>query len=442
MGLTSEDMEVLRHYARHGNRELYWNYLAQRPGNDGYGLLALGVVRNDNAPGATANAYAAATAHAVNHRDPTERDWEMFGRDLLKEDFARRLKWMRNGDARAALNLPVDDIQGAHDAAFHHMRIADDAWTPRQILEAARRQGGTAEAEKVWHMMLDNSHAGLDRFIGTTVSLAWRYNDEHLDALAYVGRLGQARGIAALSRPNTDPDLIGTDNFHYRRVRDGWVSVTERDGGMPVIERITDLRTLRELDDIRALRLERQQLRTQFHPADPARVQGIARSPALIADADAPPVPHASPAAAHANEAATPLDPGIRERLTQMETQVQALAERTGANWDASQIRRLSLGLATMCAADPLMRRVGEVAASAATAQAPAGARLFAIHRPFGAHEPTFHVALDVQTALRVPDSAGLDALARHVAATPTPALAETAVQREVATVRHPVHAL
>ena len=46
-GLTEKDVKVLLHYADTGNRELYWNYLAQLPGADGYGLLALGVVRND-----------------------------------------------------------------------------------------------------------------------------------------------------------------------------------------------------------------------------------------------------------------------------------------------------------------------------------------------------------------------------------------------------------
>lgn len=56
--LSAEGMNVLSHYAATGNRELYWNYLAQLPGNDGYGRLALGVVRHDNMPGATADLYA------------------------------------------------------------------------------------------------------------------------------------------------------------------------------------------------------------------------------------------------------------------------------------------------------------------------------------------------------------------------------------------------
>ena len=42
-GLNQKDLGILRTYANKGNRELYWNYLAQSNGNDGYGLLALGV---------------------------------------------------------------------------------------------------------------------------------------------------------------------------------------------------------------------------------------------------------------------------------------------------------------------------------------------------------------------------------------------------------------
>ncbi len=38
-GLTKENLDILEFYKNAHNRELYWNYLAQTPGNDGYGLL-------------------------------------------------------------------------------------------------------------------------------------------------------------------------------------------------------------------------------------------------------------------------------------------------------------------------------------------------------------------------------------------------------------------
>lgn len=63
-GLSRQDLDILETYAETGNRELYFNYLAQKQGNDGYGLLARGVVRNDNNPGTTANSFADRQARA------------------------------------------------------------------------------------------------------------------------------------------------------------------------------------------------------------------------------------------------------------------------------------------------------------------------------------------------------------------------------------------
>lgn len=91
-GLTEHDLGILRNYAKDGNRELYWNYLSQLPGADGYGTLALGVVRNDSLPGRVANSYAqsyASTQHDEGSRFPdtrlSERQWEAFGRTLLEK---------------------------------------------------------------------------------------------------------------------------------------------------------------------------------------------------------------------------------------------------------------------------------------------------------------------------------------------------------------------
>src|SRR3546814_5097636 len=84
-GLDSGDMHILGWYAEQGNRELYWNYLAQHEGSDGYGLLALGVVRNDNMPGAVANNFAQSHARSHDDRVLTEREWEQFGQDRSEE---------------------------------------------------------------------------------------------------------------------------------------------------------------------------------------------------------------------------------------------------------------------------------------------------------------------------------------------------------------------
>jgi len=284
-GITQQDINVLRHYADTGNRELYWNYLAQKDGNDGYGLLALGVVRNDNAPGATANVFADSQARRDGVR-MSEREWNGFGVDLMQHDLERRQHYQRSGRPELALNLPVRDVEDVHDAAFQKRHINPDAWTPRQLLDAARRHGGEAEAEKVWSMMLDNSALGVNRASETLTNVG-KYDDAQLNALSYTWRMTVARIEASQTLANTDPDRIGARNFSY--VYDGrthsWNSEAS-DGEHTFVQPVRDPQQIRDLDDTRALRLERQQLRQQFHPDDPYRQQPVMRSPQTLAEAD------------------------------------------------------------------------------------------------------------------------------------------------------------
>lgn len=107
-GLTQDDLRILSAYARQENRELYWNYLAHKDGNDGYGLLALGVVRNDNAPGATANIFADNRARDGGIR-MSEREWNQFGVNLMRRDLDERRGQLDAGHPDLALNLPVRD---------------------------------------------------------------------------------------------------------------------------------------------------------------------------------------------------------------------------------------------------------------------------------------------------------------------------------------------
>ncbi|GAB3310892.1 hemolysin [Luteimonas notoginsengisoli] len=293
-GLNQQDIEILGFYAEKGNRELYRNYLSQHEGNDGYGLLALGVVRNDSMPGSVANNFA--QNHALRHDDRvlSEREWERFGIDLIRRDFERRVEHFADGRPDLALNLAVRDIQYAHDTSFENARIDPNAWTPRQLLEAARRQGGEQAAEGVWHGMLDNNTLGLGLGIGRagiTLGDIVRYDDDQLPALRYTGALAGASVMASQDRPTTDPGVVGGASFYYLyddRARE-WSSVAAGGGmGGPVIRRVTDPERVAELDDTRALRLERQEKAGQFHPLDPARERGISESPWTLADAGTP----------------------------------------------------------------------------------------------------------------------------------------------------------
>lgn len=285
-GLDQDDLRILRHYAENGNRELYWNYLAQHRGNDGYGLLALGVVRNDNVPGQVANIYAQNYTKEHDGVRLDERGWQRFGVDLIREDLAARERMLASGRPDLALNLPVREVQRAHDVAFERYGIDPNAWTPRLLLDAARRHGGEAEAERVWSGMMDNGYLGIGRGLGTLRDAAHRYNDERFDAGAYLADVGQARMEASVSRANTDPNVIGVTNFYYMySERDrGWSVVSGGGIAMPVIREVTDPAKIAELNDARAVRLERQGMRDDFAPGDPNRNRPIMRSPWTLAE--------------------------------------------------------------------------------------------------------------------------------------------------------------
>lgn len=173
-GLTQKDIRILTAYADSGNRELYWNYLSQLPGADGYGTLALGVVRNDSLPGRVANSYAqehARTQHDDGSRFPnavlSERQWEAFGQSLLKQDLVLRQYWSQQQRPELALNLPGKDVMTAHDRAFEQHRLDPNCWTPRVLLQAALEKSGPQKLEQIWTNMLDNDGVGLPR-VGST----------------------------------------------------------------------------------------------------------------------------------------------------------------------------------------------------------------------------------------------------------------------------------
>ncbi len=286
-GLNQKDIDILGAYAGQGNRELYFNYLAQKEGNDGYGLLALGVVRNDNAPGSTANHFAQRQAlrDGVTHG---ERDWQEFGVELVENDFALRLQYFDNQRPDLALNLPVLDVRDAHDLAFQRRQINPDAWTPRQLLQAAHRHGDIQEAEKVWSTMLDNTGWGSKRFLWTSDDVARAYNDQELNASSYYTDMGAARVAAASAAPNTTPDSIRLgDGKSYTFHSDSgtWYGPAPIESRIQTRVPISDPDRLEALNDAREVRLHRQQLRTEFHPDDPNQHRPIIESPKLITDA-------------------------------------------------------------------------------------------------------------------------------------------------------------
>lgn len=377
-GLTQRDLDILGNYAERGNRELYWNYLAQKEGADGYGLLALGVVRNDSMPGATANHFADNRARA-DGRALSERDWERFGEDLIQRDLVARQKWLDAGRADLALNLPVKDVQDVHDRAFHHASIDPNAWTPRQLLEAARRQGGEQEAERVWDNMLDGRGLGIARMGITTGDVVYTYNDGDLGATRYLGAMGLATATAAVDRDRTDPDIIGARDFYYMYSQrtGGWSSVSNGGLAGPMIREVTDAAQLRELNDARAVRLESQAQRDDWHPQDPNRNRPVARSPFTLADAGNAQEPGVQYADNRTQQgfgtASTPGNPLFQQALAAVTRRDAELGREPD---DAS--RKIALAGAGLAARSGYAR-IDDIVFNAATDKLSAGERFFVL---------------------------------------------------------------
>ncbi len=405
-GLSQSDIDILASYAKSGNRELYWNYLAQHEGSDGYGKLALGVVRNDNMPGATANSYAQEFAadqrgkgSGFDNRVLSERQWDDFGQTLLLRDLEQRQKMMRSHRPDLALNLPVAGVQQAHDDAFKEHKLDPNCWTPRLLLEAAYAKGGTEATQAIWKSMLDNSTYGVIRGKETVVNVAQFM--EPADAAAYSASLLKAGALAGLSESSVDPNHIGNKiRMHeYSPEKEHWrvgageavkaTSPVARALGQITIEE-TDRQTIDRLNETRDLRLERQQKSHAFHPDDPYRT--IMKSPVTLASEQVP-LQQDSLASAH-GLAAGQENAALHQQIKQHVADIDA---RLGRPFDETS-ERLAASL-TVKAVEAGMHRVDHVALSNATDHAPAGHTVFLIQ---GDPADPAHLRAAMPTALAV----------------------------------------
>jgi len=396
-GLSQKNLEILGSYARSGNRELYWNYLSQLEGADGYGTLALGVVRNDSLPGRVANSYAQSHAshqHDNGSRHPnanlSEREWESFGQTLIMQDLERRQRWFDLKRPDLALNLPGRDVMLSHDRAFEHHRLDPNCWTPRVLLQAALAKEGPQKMEQIWTGMLNNDYRGITR--------AW---DTSTDAVTQMGAWNGSRYVLTLTaheaaqalegRSSVDPNVIG-GNSHYALYFEGegkWVQFSSG-GGHSNSREITDPARIAELNDAREVRLERQQKATQFHPEDTFRT--ITRSP-LTASVDDLQDPRLAPTRL------ADIGPGHAEYglLQQVRQGVAVLDAQAGRTHDESS-ERLTASVMAL-ARQHHLERADHVMLSAQTSDNPAGRNVFVVQ---GEPNDPAHLRASMPTDLAV----------------------------------------
>ena len=376
-GLTDSDLRILASYANSGNRELYWNFLSQLPGADGYGTLALGVVRNDSLPGQVANTYAqdyARTQHdrgsRFENKQPTERGWEEFGQTLLLEDLERRRYWVREGSPERALNLPGADVMLAHDKAFELHDLDPNCWTPRVLLQDAQANSGPQKMEEIWRNMLVNDNWGSNR-VGNTLVDSFVERGALLGG-PYLVKLGVMEvGQLTNSRNSVDPNVIGSHNKYSRYFEETDTWVNYRTGGRDVFhEQEKDPARIAELNDARAVRLERQEKSTQFHQDDHLRT--ITPSPWTVSVDGVP--GKDQPITRLAD-----IGPGHPEYplMQQVREQVAALDAKQGRTFDEYS-ERMTASVMALARANNL-DRADHVVLSAATAEHGPGRNVFVV---------------------------------------------------------------
>ncbi|MEN5040845.1 XVIPCD domain-containing protein [Stenotrophomonas sp. TWI1149] len=376
-GLTQRDIRILSSYADAGNRELYWNYLSQLPGADGYGTLALGVVRNDSLPGRVANTYAqdhAKTQHDSGSRHPnaelSERQWEDFGQTLLKQDLELRSYWMEQKQPDKALNLPGKDVMRAHDRAFDLHELDPNCWTPRVLLQAALEKSGPQKLEQIWTNMLDNDYVGAIR-VGKT---GYDAIDQMglVDGGEYLAKLGATEAAQFLEgRSSTNPNVIGGNSYYamYFEGERKWANVSTGGGHLSMREETNPAR-IAELNDARDVRLERQQKATQFHEDDPYRT--ITRSP-MTASLDGVPGERQAPTRL------ADIGPGHPDYalIQQVREGVAAIDAKQGRTPDETS-ERLTASVVALARQNGL-ERADHVLLSSQTADSPAGRNVFVV---------------------------------------------------------------
>lgn len=405
-GLTQRDITILQEYADKGNRELYWNYLAQKDGADGYGLLALGVVRNDNLPGQVANAYAQTQASSQHERDTrfenrvlSEREWDRFGQTLLLRDLELRTGWVGQGEPELALNLPGRDVQRAHDDAFRQHRLDPNCWTPRILLDATRKNQGDEAAEQVWKDMLSNEARGVQRAWDTRgnayAAMPWG------QASLYVAKLGvYEMAMFKEAMPTTDPNVIGIQSSHHTYDEKSGAWYINVEGSVPIRERNACM--IDRLNDTRELRLEQQQRATQFHPDDTYR--RLIESPKVVSNDLLRP--------GEETPARLAMGPGHADYPLYQEARghVTALDAKLGREFDETS-ERMTLSLVALAKENGL-ERADHVVLSDATGASAAGQRVFVVQGEL--NDPAhLRASMATDVAVQAPVEQSLRQLAR-----------------------------
>ena len=289
-----------------------------------------------------------------------------------------------------------------HMDSFIAQNMDPRAWTPQAAMEAVLAARGEKAMQAYWEMQLDGGLLNMGAWrAGETMvrnSLERGWWDGGIANLGLV-----AHGSATLLSQGADPTLSYQDPNRivlggslYQHTNHGWMLATRDNAfkdGLPH-DRLHPLAdpALREvLDDTRQLRLEKQQLRQDYHPDDPNRGRPLQPSADLGEEQKLE--------LEHRLLAQTPRHPANPDHpahalYTKTRAGVEQLDAQAGRAYDVRS-ENMTLALtAQACAAG--LSRVDAVLLSCETTDAPAAARVFAVQ---GAPQDPAHCRAHLPTA-------------------------------------------
>lgn len=198
-GLTRQDLDILLHYAEQGNRGLYWHYLANQPGSDGYAALTLDALRHNSQQGMALNHYLILFTSMVKGTDFTELDQEQLDIALMVKDLNERRKLVAQGKNLMALNLPVEQVIQSHQEAFELLDIDPDGWFANIWLKAARKRNQQA-AQQLWLQLIHQRGQGIAQQLATQEEEEWLLDETDFNTADHETRLKMAWRRAARDR--------------------------------------------------------------------------------------------------------------------------------------------------------------------------------------------------------------------------------------------------
>lgn len=149
--LTPARIETLQRFVNQGASGRVGYYQTLQSWGYPYGGLALSVVQNQGAAGRIANNFAVDIIRRETGRTPTEAELVIYSTNLMKADFASRLKNISLGGTG---DIKGEDINNYHTDELGKLGWPQEAFTPNIIFRLSK---SLEDSENIWNNLLSTA---------------------------------------------------------------------------------------------------------------------------------------------------------------------------------------------------------------------------------------------------------------------------------------------